>query len=131
MKAQVTISRASDNRIYIKIEDCASHIQFVEASMTLEDFGSAITGVGMQDADLEVRGLANVGKFRVTEKRSKECPIKTYDKDVLIAWLKANAQEEGWILDTYLGSQGSVNLVGDKTILNYSVTKFVAQEPKP
>ena len=130
MKAAVTISRASNRRVYIKIEDRASKIQFVEVAMSLEDFGAAVTGLDMQEADLEVRGLHNVGKFRVSEKRRIECPLKTYDKGVLVAWLKANAQEEGWILDTYLGSQGSVNWAGDKTILNYGVTKFVEQEPK-
>lgn len=39
-----------------------------------------------------------------------------------------NAREEGWVLSTYLGSQNSVKWVDGKTILNYSVTKYVNPE---
>ena len=121
----ISICRASDNRVYIKIEDKNSHIQFVDASMSLEDFASAIIGMGMQKLDMEVRGLKNVGKVRVTEKRSIQCPLNTYDKNELKEWLVDNAQEQGWIINTYLGSQNSISRVNNITVLKYSVNKFV------
>jgi hypothetical protein len=40
-------------------------------------------------------------------------------------WLQDNAQEEGWIIDHYLGSQSSIDHMDGKTFLNYSVHKYV------
>ena len=133
MKAEVTISRASGNdgdNIRIKIQDHNSRIEFVEVALSLEAFAAAITGQAYQEADLKVRGLANVGKFRVTEKRRATYPIRSYDKPTLQAWLHSNCQEDGWLINDHLGSQSSIAWDGDKTVLNYSVTKFVEQEPK-
>jgi hypothetical protein len=97
----------------------------VEFEMKLADFAAALTGLAFVPGDMRVAGLAVVGKQRVSERRSIECPLDTYDKKELSQWLVENAQEEGWTLNTYLGSQTSVTRRDDKTILQYSVTKFV------
>ena len=125
MKAKVTISRCSDDTIRIRFEDIASSIEFAEVTMTPEAFGSAITGLSSQDAELEVRGLQFVGKQRINELRQIECPLKTYDRKEMENWLRDNAQEDGWMVNTYLGSQSSIKHKDGKTILNYSVTKYV------
>jgi hypothetical protein len=126
MKAKVTISRASDDRVRIRIRDEASGIEFAEVSLTVEAYGYAITGLSEQEAELSVRGLEWVGKKRVTESRQKVCPLDTCDKDKLSKWLQENAQEEGWILSTYLGSQSSTSRAScGGTLLRYSVTKYV------
>lgn len=130
MNGKITISRASDDRVYIRIEDSTSGVEFVEVSMSLAAFGSAVTGHGCQDVLLKVRGLGFVGKTRVTEKRSIDCPLRSYDRGELTNWLKENAQEEGWLLDTYLGSQSSIGYHNGKTRLNYSVTKYVEAEAR-
>ena len=129
MKASVTISRRSDNVITISIRDDASFIQFVEATMSVEAFGYAVTGLSSQEADIELNGVQYVGKKRICENRTARCPLNTYNREELRAWLRENMQEEGWLLSDYLGSQGAVKRIGDETILNYSVTKYV-DEPK-
>ena len=61
----------------------------------------------------------------MSESRRTLCPLKSYDKDELVAWLKENAQEEGWTLDYYLGSQSSIMRTDNGTYLNYHVYKVV------
>lgn len=128
IKAAVTISRVSDGTIRLRVEDSESRIEFVELSMSPADFANAITGLACQPAVGGVRGLEYVGKTKVTEARQVECPLGTFDKEKLSAWLESNCQEEGWLLSSYLGSQSSVVRADDKTTLNYSVTKYVDQE---
>jgi hypothetical protein len=125
MKAQVTISRTSQDKVVISIVDDASRLQFVEVSMSVEDFGYAITGLAYRPADLEVRGLQYVGKTHIRASRTIECPLNTHDKPTLRKWLEENAQEDGWLLDTYLGSQTSITRGDGKTILRYAVDKYV------
>jgi DNA helicase TIP49 (TBP-interacting protein) len=125
MKAKVSISRGSDDKVRIRIRDVESSIEFAEVALTMESYGYVITGLSEQEAELEVRGLQWVGKRNVTEQRIIECPLNSYNRDELRAWLRENAQENGWMLSDYLGSQDSVTRKGDKTILRYSVTKYV------
>lgn len=98
----------------------------MNVNMALADFALALTGFSEVEAAAEVSGLNNVGKVRVTESRSVVYTGGSdYDKNAQQKWLIENCQEEGWILDAYLGRQGSVTRQGDTTTLNYSVTKFV------
>jgi hypothetical protein len=129
MKAKVSISRSSDDTVRIRIRDEASGIEFAEVSLTVEAYGYLITGLSDQEADLQVRNLQFVGKTRISEQRQIECPLSTYDKSELSQWLKENAQEEGWIVSTYLGSQSSVTWNNGKATLRYSVTKYVDSAP--
>ncbi len=50
--------------IKIEIEDNNSHATFVSLTMTLEEFGLAITGLCARPVELDVRGLGVVGKIR-------------------------------------------------------------------
>ena len=124
MKAQVTINSGSDDKVRISFVDVLSGIEFAEVTMEPAVFGRVITGLAFQEAELEVRGLENVGKQRVTEARRILCPLKSYSRTVLQEWLKNNAQEEGWKLSTYLGSQNSITCTENGTWLRYSVTKY-------
>ena len=117
MKAKVSIIRDSNDKVNITFRDDASGVKFAKVSLTMEAFGLVITGLVEQEGDLEVRGLQWVGKQRITEQRAIECPLNTYDRNELSKWLCDNAQEDGWLLDTYLGSQKSVSRKGDKTLL--------------
>lgn len=125
MKANVTISRGSDEMVRIRITDEASRVEFAVLSMTVEHYGYAITGLSGQMAELEVRGLEHVGKRRVTEPRRATCPLETYNKEELARWLQENCQEQGWVISTYLGSQNSIVRRNGMTELNYIVTKYV------
>ena len=125
MIGALTISRDSRNTVRITIMDRASGTRFVELHMTPNDFAMALTGLSHVDGDLAVRGLDTVGKELVIEKRAIDCPLDTFDKKELTDWLVQNAQEDGWIVDTYLDSQNSVGRHNGRTILNYSVRKYI------
>jgi len=126
----VSIGRWSDGTIRIEIRDELSRVKFVSATMSPEAFAHAVTGLAEQDAELEVHGLEYVGKRKVTEKRQIACPLEWRSKDEYTQWLIQNAQEDGWILNTHLGSQDSVtsNEDGKGCVLRYNVYKYV-EEP--
>lgn len=123
-KGGVSISRNSNDEVNIRVYDGASRVEFVDISMTLENYALLITGMSRVEAVGEVRGLEYVGKEKFTENRSVECPLDTYDKAKLQQWLVDNCQEDGWELNTYLGSQGSIGRKGGVRTLNYSVYRY-------
>lgn len=123
---KLTISRNNQDEIVIRITDDASRTQFVKASLDPHSYAMLITGLSEVEAECEVNNLDRVGKQKIIERRSIECPLNTYSKDELKAWLLENAQEEGWMLDTYLGSQDSVGCsTNGGRILRYHVFKFI------
>ncbi|MBQ0339640.1 hypothetical protein J9236_00095 [Providencia rettgeri] len=129
MKGKLTISRPSygDDRekINIVVKCDVSKLRFLSLEIDYADFAKCITGLSEVDCELEVSGLENVGKKRITEQRSVICPIKSYEKRVLRDWLINNKQEDGYILDPYLGSQSSIKMCDEGTVLNYRVIKYV------
>ena len=125
IKAELGISRNSSGVITIRLADDTSRVGFVEVSLTPEQFALAITGLMLSDIDVTCRGLDVVGKTVVRERREILCPVKSYDKKVFEQWLTDNAQEEGWKLSVYLGSQGSVTYKDDGALLRYNVYKYV------
>lgn len=68
MRGKITISRYSNSNdaepIHISIQENDSLVEFVNISMTLEDFAMALTGLGHTDCGLEFRGLDKIGKVR-------------------------------------------------------------------
>lgn len=125
IKGSLSISYRQDT-IAIRIHDEVSHVEFVDAEISHEEFARALGALRHRPfTQCEVRGLANIGKKRVIEHRSIECPLDCYDRAALEGWLLENAQEAGWTVNAYLGSRGSVNRRDGKTLLKYSVTKFV------
>ena len=127
IQANVTISRDSNETIRIRITDNTSRVQFVDLKMSPHDFAMATTGLSFVPVEAIVTGLEHVGMQKVSEKRTVDCPLNTYDRDELRAWLIDNAQEPGWTLDAYLGSQGSISTPpsGNGRTLRYLVYKFV------
>lgn len=122
---KLSISRASSGEINIGIEDALSSIEFIDAKISCEEFAKAITGLSSRPMEAEIIGFEYVGKLKIREERKIECDLKSYNRNELEVWLKNNAQENGWILDSYLGSQSSISYFGDKKILNYAVYKYV------
>lgn len=125
---RISISCGSDDLIRISLHDNASGIEFVSARMDCEDFAKAVTGLAYVPISGDVRGVEYLGKTHVSEPRTIFCPLKTHRKDALVEWLKNNAQEDGWILDTYLNSQNSVISDGKGCRLNYRVHKYIEKE---
>lgn len=131
ISVDVSIGRNSQDEIKLTFTDNASHVQFLDVRMTPEQFAMAITGLSGIEVQAEARELTVVGKSRIRERRSIECPLDTYNRAELVEWLKEHGKEDGWTLDAYLGSQGSIARQGNKTILNYSVFRFEAPAPQP
>jgi hypothetical protein len=128
-----------DGYISLELTDPVSGIQFVDLQISFEDFGKIVGSGRSAVVAGELRGLQYVGKTRVTERRSILCPPeavpefgKTEDYE---KWLRENAQEEGWLVSSYLGSRDSKKSVFTEggwstrkflgTRLHYHVTKYV------
>lgn len=129
MEGKISITRPSfhDERevIAIEIYDNASRTTFCRVQVGMADFAAALTGQSQMPVQMELRGLAYVGLVKVAEKRTATVPGRFYDKAYLQQWLIDNCHEDGWIIDSYLGSQSSIKFSDDSTLLNYSVHKFV------
>ena len=125
-KAKITISRNSDDKVRITIYDVTSNIEFAEVELELEDYALAITGLARVEGNLIVRNLNNVGKKKITEKRQISLPDHLYDRSAIKDWMIENCQEEGYKLDTYIGSQQYItyNPQDQKRVLQYSVFKY-------
>ena len=115
--------------IRVKVTDEESRVVFLEMEFLPDEFMRALTGMGYTGAaKSEVRGLEYVGKKKITETRQAIYLGSSFDeREKVVAWLESNCQEEGWIIDSYLGSQGSINRQGGKTVLNYRVFRYEAQ----
>lgn len=122
---EICITRSNNGAYYIRIEDSASSRQFVELTLTAKQFAEAVTGLYTSDVEMEVQHLDKVGKQRIRQERQVLCPLEDYKTEVLSQWLIDHCQEEGWTLDTYLGSQKSVKSVDGGKLLNYAVIKYV------
>lgn len=128
MKCKLTISRNSNDIINITFIDELSGIQFVDADYDLASFALALTGCARIEGEMEVRGLEYVGKKKVMENRSVVCPEKSHNRRDLERWLCDNYHEEGWLIDYYLGSQGSLGTAEHGTLLRFKVYKYVEVE---
>lgn len=132
MNGSITISRRSDEKIYVTLRDKASRAQFVVAEITCEDFAMALTGLSEVPVKLSVEKLEVVGKQKVTETREMYVPGSHYDRKWLENYLIEAGQEDGWILDHSLRSKESVvpfnSGIGTFTKLNYRVFKYVEAE---
>jgi hypothetical protein len=124
-KGTISINRRSDDKISVSFVDDASRTEFLDVQLSMSEMMSALTGLAYVPVKGEVRGLDVVGKERVREKRSITYPGRSSDRSVMQKWLTENAQEEGWTVDSYLGSQSSISYKDGETILNYAVFKFV------
>ena len=125
INTSISINRNSRDEISILVKDESSGIEFLNLKMSLASFALSITGLSEVECEATVKNLVNVGKTKVTEKRSVVCPIETYDKQTLSQWIGNNCKEDGWEISTYLGSQSSIVYKDNTTILNYSVYKYV------
>jgi hypothetical protein len=125
MKFELFISRNSRGKVGIEVKDVLSRTTFLELELTLEQFASVVTGMYISDVGGTVEGLQNVGKKRVREDRSVTLDFSVYEREYLVKYLLENCQEDGWTIDTYLGSKDSIKHKDNKTILSYSVYKYV------
>lgn len=128
MKGSISISRPTygngDKFIVITVTDDSSQARFIDVKIGYEQFTEALTGISGVEIDFDVRALSYVGMKMVREKRRILCQAPSYDRARQREWLEENAQEEGWFLDSYLGSQSSVSHTNEGTYLNYAVYRY-------
>jgi hypothetical protein len=129
---QITISRDSNDRIRIELRDPGAVVRFAQIYLAPHDFALALTGLSAIECEADLVALEKVGKVRVHEPRTKVCtdPSLRYDRKKLEQWLLENAQEEGWELNPYLGSQDSTSHDPDGVKLHYWVSRWVVT-PQP
>lgn len=131
MKVPVSmhIGRASGSHIadeiILTIEDEAAGVQFFRAFIPMDKMMRMLTG-GQQAFEAELMSTDKIGKKRHVERLSVVSPDLGHDKNDYKLWLLDNCSEDGWELNTYLGSQSSIvhNKDGTKT-LNYTRSKWV------
>lgn len=127
MKFNLSISRNSKDRVGIRVKCDTSRITFLELDLSLEEYAWITTGLSEVEVSGTTKGLEYVGKEKVVEKRSLVLPEGVYklNKDEVVKYLEDNCQEEGWLLNTYLGSKDCIVYNGkDNYTVNYSVYKY-------
>jgi len=100
LPGQVTITRRSTPRgseFVIAIIDRRSDVQFVEASLTAEEFALAISSLGHRPCTLNLNGLHNIGKL--SEVKQEVVPIPEgvrYKDDDAATKILAPHEVDGW-----------------------------------
>lgn len=99
------------NREYttIEIEDENANARFVKVTLTPEQLSAALSRQMSVDCDLEVKGLWRVGKKHENKKLEFEIPEKlaTSSKSNELQELAQSQLNDGWIAESYFGSQDS------------------------
>jgi hypothetical protein len=133
LKGKITISRPTygggKKAILIEVTDSLSRQRFVSVEMGYSDFAEAITGMGEVPVSFELRNPERVGLKKVSEDREVFAPERHCGRKDYEDWLRDNCQEEGWILNPYLGAQNSIVYRGNgRPMLRYSVYRYVKPE---
>lgn len=99
---KITISRWTSNKepchgVRITVEDATSKVEFLEVSLTMEQFALAVTGIGCVPCAIDLRGIENVGKQRETKTEQVFIPdhdLSERDKIAVAAVMKHEV--DGW-----------------------------------
>lgn len=127
-----------EDYIDLTIEDEVSGIEFASVQLSLADFGLMMTGGTARKLKAELRGLESIGKVReyrpakitLSEAEYEELTkgVKWSERDEVVAkWLRENHQWDGWSINTYLGSRGSIETDYKTKIvtINIGYTRYV------
>lgn len=127
-KPTITITRNSADEIIIRVRCESSRNEFVEVRMTPHALGMALTGLSSVECETGLlRNPEVVGMRKIIEPRQAIYPMDSRNREQMQQWLIDNKQEDGWTLDTYLGSQNSIKHLHDGSgyVLKYRVFKYV------
>ena len=124
----ITIScrRGEEDYMSITLVDGASRISFLDIKMTLEEFAKAVTGQGFIPFNGTARNFGNLGKQKITEDFEFKMPSNDFINRKESAAVEAKRVcPEGWLIDTYFGSQSSFVEKGGDCWASTSIYKFV------
>lgn len=102
MQGKISISRWTSNTeprtgITISVTDENSHCRMFEVTMSIENFGNAITGLGYVDCDFKLGAVQYAGMK--AEYKHELIPVKKWAKDLTpkeIKQLLASYEVDGW-----------------------------------
>lgn len=114
MKGNITIL-VDGNGARIEVEDDSSGIRFLKINLSAEQFMACLGRLVNVECDIDVRGLDLIGKTRETAKHefkipAELCNLRHKERDYFNKTAQELAQSQltdGWIADSYFGSQGS------------------------
>lgn len=136
IKAQVRIGRYmnSDQEFFLEIQDEASGARFLKLEFGPEAFADLLSN-RISYMEGEVCALDVVGKEYVSQHVEVRMPdsISPYDKKEAAEYLKTykpvfEKSNEGWQLDTYIGSQDSIVRQEDGVFAQLKMFKYVDKE---
>lgn len=126
--ARVTISRPqgfSEDQIHIQIVDRASRLTIATVKIDPADLTLALTGLSERPATAVVNTSGMIGKKKIVEDRVVKLPDEIgYNRREAEKYIEENYQEEGYILDSYLGSQSSLAAKNGVYYARYSVVRY-------
>jgi hypothetical protein len=138
IKVQARLGRyMNSSTLYLKIEDRASGIEFLDLEFDAEQLANLIDK-SIAYMEGEARSLNNVGKKLVREKITVDLPpdIRPYDSDRIKAFLgdfrtTFEYLNPGWFLDVYTGSQSSFTKNDNgETVANLTKYTYVEEVEK-
>ena len=105
LPGKISISRSTGpdgHSFVVTIHDARSGVQFLEATVSLEDFAMALTGVAERSCDLNLRGLDVLGKLREIKHEVIEIPEKfrrprLSDDAAAVDEIVAPFEVDGWM----------------------------------
>ena len=114
MKGNITIL-VDGNGARIEVEDESSGVRFLKINLSAEQFMACLGRLSMVECDIDVRWLDLIGKMRETGKHEFKIPAELYGLRYERGTFFTDALQElaqsqltdGWIADSYFGSQGS------------------------
>lgn len=124
LKISRTTNTLEEDYVTITVGDLASRTTFLSMKMSILEFGSCILGMSERPVELTVKGIDRIGKRKITESRKATFEGCLYNRETLEAMVSEHCQESGWIVDNYLGSQGSISHDDGKTVVRYSVLRY-------
>jgi len=128
MKLQGSISILI-NREYttIEIEDENANTRFVKVTLTAEQLSAALSRQMSVECELEVKGLNRVGKKHENKAFEFEIPkeLRSSDNKKELNNLAQSQLTDGWIADTYFGSQNSFFTKDDKQYARVIIRRWI------
>ena len=123
----------------IALKDARSGIEFAAVDLSLVAFAKAVLGMSEIVAEITVKGLPYVGKYKerkaahiqLSKAKLKRLGISEYSREELEAYLEQRCQRDGWILSPYLGSQHSIAYDQSGSVtLHFSYYRYVRKSKR-
>jgi hypothetical protein len=111
----------------IEIEDEKASVQFLRINLTAEQFTACLGRLAMVPCEMHINGIEKVGKQHENtsfEFAISEAEYKNRNEVVLQAAAQSQLKD-GWIADSYFGSQGSFFKKGDQWFARVTIRRWL------